>query len=229
MKRTTLLTALGCMLLAAAGANADLIAYDNLGATADFPFLASDAGLAAPAIDDLHIVQGGQLTQISFALIAQSFNNMPLDADILLAEDNGDGVPDFGPFGADPTLLITTATNINGGGFISTGNATVFDVNVSSENVNVTAGSTLWAMISLTRMGFPADVNTVFYGPIVTGSSDALVYQLNGDGSVSSVTPPNDSTSAGLGWQLQVTPEPTSAMLLLLGCGLIARRRNRKA
>lgn len=229
MKQTPrLTTALSCLLLAAGSVKADMIAYDNLGGTADFPFLASDGGRNAPAIDDLQITLGGQLTQVSFAVIADTLG-AAVDANIVLAEDNGDGLPDFGaPFSTDTTLLMTTATGLNGPfGFIPTGNATVFDVDVSSANVNLTAGSTIWAEISLTRFGFPADVHTVFYGPIVTGGSDGQVYQRNMDGSVASVTPPDNDTSAGLGWQLHVIPEPASALCILVACGLITPRRRR--
>jgi hypothetical protein len=224
-----LLIIASCLALTTSTLHADMLAYDNLVGTSNFPFIATDGGERVPTVDDLDVIAGGALTQVSFAIIADTLGGA-VDAQILLAEDNGDGIPDFGGPGATDALLLNKMVpGVNGPfGFIPTGNALVVDVDVSADGVTLTPGSTVWAFLSLTRFGFSTDVNSVFYGPIGAGASDALVYQQNLDGSFSSVVPPDNDTSDGLGWQLHVVPEPATALLMSLAGGTIILKRRRR-
>ena len=224
---TILVTALAAIIAVPTGTHAGMVGYNNLDNTDNLPFISQSAGRPAPSIDDLQVANGGTLNGVSFSLIAGSLGG-PVDADILLALDDGDGVPNFlAPGSTDSILLQRTITGINGPfGFLPTGDATIVDVDVSGDNVSIPNGSTIWALANFTRGGFPTDVSQVFFGPIAAGTSDDNVYQIESDGSISAIATGNNPTDAGLGWSLTLVPEPTSALLLAAASiGLISRRK----
>ncbi len=226
MKKIMALVALLAGLAATTAASAGIVIYDNTTSPTDFPYLANINGERVPSVDDLQVIGGGQLEEITFAAIAETLGG-PADAHITLAIDNGDNIPDFGPgsFGSDGIVLEKTITGINGPfGFIPTGNSILIAVDVVGDNVVIPDNATVWAKLGFTRFGVSTDVGQAFYGPLGLGATDGLVYAAGPEGIAGEPAPDQDGFD-GLGWKLTVIPEP--ATLSLFALGLLIRRRRR--
>lgn len=209
-------------------ARAGIVVYDNTVSSSDFGFFSVDSsGRVAPSIDDLHVVGGGQLESVTFSMIGQSLGG-PVDAQVVLALDNGDGIPDYvvGGGGTDAVILNRTLSNL-GSPFIPTGNASYVSFDALADNVAIPSGATIWAHVGFTRFGFAADVDQVFHGPVAVGSTDGFVYKYGSTG-IEPEAAPGGGLFDGLGWKLTVVPEPATLSLFVLAA-VAALRRHRSS
>ncbi len=162
-------------------------------------------------IEDLHIVGGGTLETIRFAVEYAGFGSGPTrDVDIGLLLDNGDNVP--GP--GDMPLFAHTEPDVNiPAGF--EGPPNVVSVDVSAQNIVLPDNAVVWGFLQIQNgfnVGMPVNEITV-------GTSDDLVRTVLG-------TPTGYPAGSSMGWELVVVPEPGTLSLIGLGALLLRRRRS---
>src|SRR5215468_4480965 len=175
--------------------------YDNLPPVPLGLAYFTDPGNTQYAVDDLHVVGGGELTQFSFAYGTEFFGGTANgNAEAFLYLDSGAGSPGvFDP--ADDTELFRGTVN----GLTAT-TAPFGRVTFQTQTINVAPGvnipqnANLWAGVTFTRISGNGNLHTVFFGPVGVGTTDAFAYFPGGSRDLSTDFPAN----SGLGFKLDV-------------------------
>lgn len=194
----------------ATATQASQIVYSNIN---DVQSYASWAAAGELTVDDLHVAGGGELSALSFVIGSNRWGGpITTDATVTLAVDDGNGT-----YGAEDTPLLSA--NLRGLVAPNPGpqgqmRSALIDVPLNSPAPMIPAGATLWAGVV-----FTAPARLMLCGAPSPGTTDDWVYAAGVAHSLTDYGLPG----AGTGWQVAVTPEPASALLLTLG--LLARRR----
>jgi len=194
----------------AAATQADQVVYSNINDVQSYASWATNGELT---VDDLHVSGGGALSGLSFVIGSNRWGGpITTDATVTLAVDDGNGT-----YGAEDTPLLSA--NLRGLVAPNPGpqgqmNSAVIDVPLDSSAPMIPAGATIWAGVE-----FTAPARLMLCGTPTPGMTDDYVYALGTAHSVSDYGYPG----AGTGWQITVSAEPASALLLSLG--LLAWRR----
>lgn len=217
MMRREMGTALAVVVAIAAGtASGQQVVYSNMTPDSnEFGGVNMVQSLVdSPVADDIQIVGGGTLQEISFAVWNQGgfLGGSPAPSDVTLTlalgGTGGDGLPDYAGAPFFTTTFTTDVVGVN--------TPTILSVDLSSFNVAIPDNALL--MVSMTYSNFNFNHIKAVQGAATVGSSTDVLRPYS---------PGNSSQSGDLMYEITVVPAPAAMGLFGLG-GLAAMRRRRR-